>query len=96
MYEPKYKLNKLDEARWKELLTRHCANFVDINGKQHVSRKHKPLLPEEELEFERLQRKRSRKTAKHPKVAAALQFARQQSRRVARLLRRSEHLLFPL
>lgn len=93
MYEPKYKLNKLDEARWKKLLTRHCANYVDIRGKQHVSRKFPPLTATEELEFERLSRKRSRKIAKHPKVAVSIHLSRQLSQQASGLLRRADRVL---
>ena len=93
MYEPKYKLNKKDDARFHVLLTRHCANYTDVRGREHISREFPPLTSAEEAEFIALTLKRRRKVESHPDVKSSLRFQRKQSLKVERLLARAERVL---
>lgn len=94
MYEPKYKLNKKDEARWHQLLTRHCLECPIRPGqKRRFTRKYPPLTPEENVEFEKLSRKRSRKMEAHPKVRASIEAGRRHNRKAKRLLAKLESLV---
>ena len=87
MYEPKYKLNKEDDARWRALLVRHCLDApVKPGYKRRYMRKHPPLTPEENAEFERLCRKRSQKVAAHPKVKASIQRSQRRLRKLEKLV----------
>jgi hypothetical protein len=46
MSEPKYRLNKKDDARWHVLLTRHCLDCPAKPGqKRKYSKKYPPLTP---------------------------------------------------
>lgn len=93
-YEPKYKLNKKDDARWHALLTRHCLDCPAKPGqKRKFSKKYPPLSPAESAEFEALCRKRSKKIESHPKVRQSIEHSRRQNRRVERLLRKLENFL---
>lgn len=67
--EPKYKLNKKDSARYRELLLRHCLE-APIKTKQQIklSLKYPALTKQENLEFAVLCEKRSRKNQARPKV----------------------------
>jgi hypothetical protein len=97
MYEPKYKLNKKDAARWHELLVRHCLDCPAKPGhKRRFIRKYPPLTPEENAEFERLCRKRSKKVESHPKVKASIRRSQRQTRKVERLLKQLEALMAKL
>jgi hypothetical protein len=94
MYEPKYRLNRRDDARWRELLTRHCLEAPVKTGYQRrLVRKYPSLAPAEAREFEQLSRKRSRKIAAHPRVRESIQWQRRQMRRAKRLLARLEKLI---
>ena len=94
MYEPKYRLNKKDEARWRVLLTRHCLDCPAKPGhKRKFSKKYPPLSPAEEVEFEMLCAKRSKKIESHPKVRESIEYGRKQSRGLGRLLRKLEKLV---
>jgi hypothetical protein len=86
MTEPKYKLNKKDAARWHELLTRHCCEVGP------TKQKFPPLTPKENVEFERLDRKRHRKICAHPAVKASLEIGRRQMRKTNRLMKKVESL----
>lgn len=86
MYEPKYKLNKHDAARFSELLLRECAS-CGKGGRAHA------LTSKEKLELEKLTRKRSRKICSHPKVKESIQFARRRTRKVNRLLQKLKKLI---
>jgi len=93
-YAPKYQLNKRDAERWHLLLTRHCCECpVEPGGKVKLNLKFPPLTPEENVEFEKLCRKRSRKIASHPKVRASIEASRRHDRKIKRLLAKLEHLM---
>jgi len=93
-YEPKYKLNKKDDARWHILLTRHCLDCPAKPGhKRKFSRKYPPLSPAENAEFEALCAKRSLKIESHPKVRESIEHGHRQNRKIQRLLRKLEGLL---
>lgn len=97
MYEPKYKLNKKDDARWRALLVRHCLDCPAKPGhKRRFTRKYPPLTPEENAEFERLCRKRSKKIAAHPKVAASIRRSQYQMRKLDRLMAKLEQAVLKL
>lgn len=83
MYEPKYKLNKRDDVRWRALLLRHC--FDCPGHKRRFIRKYPPLTPEENAEFEALCRKRSKKIEAHPKVKASIARLKRHDRKIERL-----------
>jgi len=94
MYEPKYRLNKIDAARWEELLTRHCLEFPrKIGGKVRRFKKYPPLTREENIEFERLTEKRSRKIDSHPKMQEILRLQKIQFRRLDRMVAKLETLI---
>lgn len=78
MYEPKYKLNQRDSKRWHELLVRHC---LETPGTK-PQKKYPPLTKAENIEFERLCRKRSRKICSHPKVKASIRRSYRQMRKL--------------
>lgn len=80
MYEPKYKLNKRDRARWQLLVTRDACEL----GKP--SKKFPPLTLAERVELERLTQEQRRRLYRHPKMKAYL-------RRHRRLMARSEKLM---
>lgn len=80
MSEPKYKLNQRDSQRWHELLVRHC---LECGTKRY--KKYPPLTPAENIEFEKLDRKRSRKHAAHPKVKASIRRSYRQTRKLNKL-----------
>jgi hypothetical protein len=89
MREPKYKLNKKDDARWYELLTRDCAQYPVKPGDKAVPNpKYPPLTPVEAKEFERLQRKRCRKVRSHPRVQESLRHQHNHDRKIQRLLKK--------
>jgi hypothetical protein len=82
VYEPKYELNKKDSARWHSLLIRHCLEAPRTpGGKVKIDPRHPPLTPEENVEFERLTKKRSRKIASHPKAAEQIHQSKLMLRR---------------
>lgn len=86
MYEPKYKLNQRESKRWHDLLLRHCLEAPEKTTKQKkMQRKYPPLTPAENVEFEKLCRKRSRKISSHPKVKASIRRSRYQMRKVDKL-----------
>ncbi len=93
MYEPKYKLNKKDAARWQELLVRDCAQYpLKPCGPVVADPKYPPLTPAETAEFERLQRKRSSKVRSHPRVQESLRHQRNHDRKIQRLLKKLKTL----
>jgi hypothetical protein len=96
MYEPKYQLNQKDSARWHLLLTRHCLECPDKSGKVKRHRKYPPLTPEENMEFEQLDRKRSKKIEAHPKVKASIQRSKRLMRKADRLMADLEKLMLKL
>lgn len=90
MYEPKYKLNKRDEQRWHELLVRHCLEAPVKTAAQvrlQKQKKYRPLSPEENIEFEKLSRKRSRKIGSHPAMKAHRRRTYYRLRKVDRLMK---------
>jgi len=94
MSEPKYRLNKKDDARWHVLLTRHCLDCpVKPGQKRKFSKKYPPLTPAEDAEFEALCAKRSKKIESHPKVRESIEYGRKQNRKLGRLLRKLEKLV---
>jgi len=94
MSEPKYRLNKKDDARWHVLLTRHCLDCPAKPGqKRKYSKKYPPLTPAEDAEFEALCAKRSKKIESHPKVRESIEYGRKQNRKLGRLLRKLEKLV---
>ena len=88
MREPKFKLNKNDDARWHLLLTRHCLDCPV----RPVSHKYPPLTPAEDAEFEALCRKRSKKLAAHPRMQEARKYQRRHDRKIRRLLDQLDRL----
>jgi len=87
MYEPKYKLNKRDAERFHLLLTRHCLEAPNKTAAQRrLAKKYPPLTPEERIEFEKLDRKRSRKVCSHPKVKASIRRTAYMNRKAMRAL----------
>jgi len=97
MYEPKYKLNKKDAQRWHDLLVRHCLDCPAKPGhKRRFIRKYPPLTPEENVEFERLCRKRSKKIESHPKVRASIRRGQRQMRKLDRLMAELEQAMLKL
>ena len=97
MSEPKYQLNKRDAERWQLLLTRHCLEAPDKTAAQRrLSRKYPPLTPEENIEFEQLDRKRSKKIEAHPKVKASIQRSKRLMRKADRLMAALEKLMLKL
>lgn len=93
MYEPKYQLNKRDAKRWHALLVRHCLECPDKTGKVKRHRKYPPLTPEENVEFERLDRKRSRKISSHPKVKASIRRSQRHTAKLERMGQKLKRLL---
>lgn len=95
MREPKYKLNQTDAKRWHDLLIRHCfeAPNLTVRQKKLKQTKYPSLTKAENIEFERLCRKRSRKHAAHPKVKAAIRRSYRQNRKLRVLAAQVEHLL---
>lgn len=94
MYEPKFKLNKKDEARWNGLLVRHCYELPGIPGGQvKLNPKYPPLTKEENFELEALDKKRSRKIRRHPKVAASIRCSNRQNLKTEKLLAKLKRLV---
>lgn len=87
MPEPKYRLNKVDEARWRLLVTREAVSFGPPR------KKFPPLTEAERSELEALQRKKRKKLHSHPKMKEILRRGRNQMRRVKRLSKRLEDLV---
>jgi len=78
MYEPKYKLNQKDEARFNELAVKEARSTI---------------TPVELLELEKLSRKRNRKGYRHPKMQIALRCQRNQNRKLRRLCKKIDALI---
>ena len=94
MYEPKYRLNKKDAQRWHDLLVRHCLEMPTTpGGTVKRRRKYPPLTPAENIEFEKLTRKRSRKIDSHPKMKASIARSRRLCRRADALMERLQRLM---
>ena len=87
MYEPKYKLNRTDEARWRRLATREACELGPPN------KKFPPLSPAERVELECLQHKRSKKICSHPRVRAEIEHSRRLMRRGQRLMKKVDAVL---
>lgn len=87
MYEPKYRLNKRDEARWLLLVTREA---VELGPPR---KKFPPLTAAERSELEALQRKQTRKMHRHPKMQESLRRGRNQMRRIKRMSKLLENLV---
>lgn len=83
MHEPKFKLNTKDEARYSELVVRHA---LECGKKKY--KKYPPLTREENLEMERLQKKREKKGNAHPKMRAALRCQRNHDRKLEQMFGR--------
>jgi len=79
MYEPKYKLNKRDEARWYALAAIEALRVT-------------PMTDAEKDELERLQRKRHRRLWSHPKMEPVKRAQRNSARKVRRLIKRLQAL----
>lgn len=91
MYEPKYKLNKRDAKRYHELVVRECiTGNLDEKAlaKARRSRKYKPLSPDEAVELEALQKKRSKKIMAHPRVQESFRSSRNADRRLRRAVKK--------
>ena len=94
MYEPKYKLNRRDAKRWHDLLVRHCLEAPEKTPKQQrAQKKYPPLTPAENVEFEALCEKRSKKIESHPKVKASIARSKRQIRKVEKLMKKLEKLM---
>jgi hypothetical protein len=74
MYEPKFKLNKVDEARLRVLVYRECCGAP---GGRIV-----PLIPAEKKELKALSHKQDRKIWSHPKMDSAKRAARKHNRKL--------------
>lgn len=85
MYEPKYKLNTKDEARYRSLVIRECVEA----GKP--DKKYPPLSPAERLELERLDRKRHRKIRSHPDVKRCIDASNRKTRKLAKICKALGH-----
>lgn len=88
VYEPLYKLNQRDEARFRALALREAAD-----GQVP---KYPALTPAEHQELERLSRKQTRKLWSHPRMQVVRQEQRTRLARIRRLVRKLEALLPPL
>jgi len=86
MYEPKFKLNRRDEARWRLLVAREA---VELGPPR---KKFPPLTAAERSELEALQRKKRRKLHSHPKMKEIMRWNRHQMRRLNRMSERLEKL----
>jgi predicted GNAT family acetyltransferase len=84
MSQPKYRLSRKDQIRWRELLVRYCLNAEGVPPEA----KYPPLTPQENAEFESLDRERSRRICSHPLVQESLRCQRRADRRVYRLLKK--------
>ena len=94
MREPKYKLNKQDNKRWRELLLRHCLEAPEKTPQQRRMQKRYPsLTPAEKVEFEALCRKRSKKVVSHPKVKASIARSKRHTRKLVRMRTKLAKLL---
>jgi len=89
MYEPKYKLNQRDSKRWHDLLVRHCLEAPDAKP----NKKYPPLTKAENVEFEKLCRKRSRKVCSHPKVKASIRRSYRQTRKLELMAAKLQRLI---
>jgi predicted NAD-dependent protein-ADP-ribosyltransferase YbiA (DUF1768 family) len=87
MYEPKYRLNQRDEARFRALALREA-----VDG---ASPEHPALTPAERQELERLSRKQTRKLWSQPRMQVIRQEQRRRMARIRRLVRKVEALLPP-
>lgn len=92
MSEPKYRLNKQDQARWLALVTREACEL----GKP--CKKFPPLTPAERQELEALTKKDQRRRNRHPAMKAYLRRHRRLlakthklAEKVKRLLRQTKH-----
>jgi len=85
MYEPKYRLNQRDEARFRALALREAADgrLPDYPA----------LTLAERLELERLSRKQTRKLWKQPRLKVVRQEQRKRTAKIQRLMRKVEALL---
>lgn len=81
MYEPKYQLNRRDDARWRALLLRHC-----LEASPKPSKKHPPLTAAENAEFEQLTQKRRRKHARHPAIKLARRRQHYRDKKLKKLM----------
>lgn len=98
MYEPKYKLNKKDAARYRELLFRHCleAPLREVGGKLVPNKpnpKYPPLTPQENAEFERLHEKERRKIESHPAMKRSLRRQRYMMAKTEKIFQKVKRLL---
>jgi len=78
MYEPKYKLNQKDEARFRVLAEREALSTI---------------TPDEKLELEKLSRKRYRKFCRHPRMQESLRLQRNRDRKLKRLCLKIDALI---
>ena len=83
-YEPKFKLNRQDENRWRSLVAREPYALGPPR------RGFSPLNMSERLELDVLQRKRRRKLHSRPAMAAQMRSSRTQLRRLRKLARQGE------
>lgn len=73
-------------------MVRHCLEVPSKPGGK-VNQKYPPLTRAENVEFEKLTRKRNRKHCAHPKIKAEIQAGRNRLRRAARLMTKLENLI---
>jgi len=78
MYEPKYKLNRKDEARFRELVVKEALSTATVA---------------EKMELEKLSRKRTQKGYRHPKMQIALRCQRNRDRKLRRLCKKVDALI---
>jgi hypothetical protein len=78
MYEPKYKLNRKDEARFRKLAVKEALQTATAD---------------EKLELEKLSRKRTQKGYCHPKMQIALRCQRNQDRKLRWLCKKIDALI---
>ncbi len=94
MYEPKYKLNKKDEKRWRELLLRHCLEEIPEGQRKRMTVRQsrraalgEELTPEESQEFEALTIKRNRKIEAKPEIRESIRCTMQALEETEQLLK---------
>lgn len=87
VYEPKFRLNKVDQLRWLQLVAREA---VEAGPPR---KEFPPLNLKECVELERLARKQRRKINSHPKMKEILRQGRKQMRHLDTLSRRLDALL---
>lgn len=76
--EPKYKLNRKDNARFRALAVKEAVGNATLD---------------ESVELEKLSRKRSRKLNRHPRMQESLRLQRNNMRKMKRLCHKMDALI---